>query len=205
MGGCRVRCLRAAKSRGLNQGWVLMSFTPPARQPYRLLRSTWQGAHGWRQLSTGAHNVCRCGGGRAGGASWGAAADTGGLSSAPASKRLPACLPACLPPSNPGTPPDLQQLAHEVPRRHREVGGEGEGALQDLLVGGQRVVVIEGRVSRHHLVHQHTQSPPVHRLAMALQGKQWGKGRGGEEAGGGGSGGGQWGSQPPKASPACPA
>ncbi len=41
MGGVVVPCLRAAKSRGRNQGWLLMSFTPPARQPYRLLRSTW--------------------------------------------------------------------------------------------------------------------------------------------------------------------
>ena len=40
MGGVAVRCLRAVKSSGRNQGWLLMSFTPPARQPYRLLRST---------------------------------------------------------------------------------------------------------------------------------------------------------------------
>lgn len=40
MGAFRVHVLRAPKSSGRNQGWLLMSFAPPARQPYRLLRST---------------------------------------------------------------------------------------------------------------------------------------------------------------------
>ena len=42
MGGSSERCLSAPKSRLRNQGCSRMSRAPRARQPYRLLRSTWQ-------------------------------------------------------------------------------------------------------------------------------------------------------------------
>lgn len=40
--------------------------------------------------------------------------------------------------------------------------------LQDVLVDHQRVVVGEGVDARNHLVDQHSQSPPVHGLAVSL-------------------------------------
>lgn len=40
--------------------------------------------------------------------------------------------------------------------------------LQDVLVDHQRVVVGEGVDPRNHLVDQHPQRPPVHRLTVAL-------------------------------------
>lgn len=64
MGAGRLRCRRAWKSTERNQGWLLMSLMPPAKQPYRLLRSTCSASGtvqlagvrgswlaGWQQLS----------------------------------------------------------------------------------------------------------------------------------------------------------
>ena len=49
-----------------------------------------------------------------------------------------------------------------------EVARELDLALQDLLVDGHRVVVIERVNASDHLVSQDAQGPPVDRLAMAL-------------------------------------
>lgn len=45
--------------------------------------------------------------------------------------------------------------------------GEVNLARENLLVDTKRVLVVERRVARKHLVNQNAKRPPVHRLAVA--------------------------------------
>ena len=56
----------------------------------------------------------------------------------------------------------LQQPTDEVGRVGVHAGRVGHGALEDLAVGGEVVLRLEGRVTVEHLVEEHAQRPVVH-------------------------------------------
>uniref|UniRef100_A0A182Q467 Uncharacterized protein n=1 Tax=Anopheles farauti TaxID=69004 RepID=A0A182Q467_9DIPT len=63
---------------------------------------------------------------------------------------------------------DLQQVAQQVLQLRAEVRREAHLAADDLLVDLDRLVGEERRVAGRHLVHEHTERPPVDRLVVAL-------------------------------------
>lgn len=62
----------------------------------------------------------------------------------------------------------LQQSSHNTPRFRRDVRREVEGIGEDSLVHNVHVLVIEWRQASHHLVDEHTESPPVNGLGIPL-------------------------------------
>lgn len=73
-----------------------------------------------------------------------------------------------------GTQPALripvQQSREEIPRGGWDniAAREGERFLQDLAVHLVGVLIVEWRQPRQHLIKQDTQSPPIHRLRVAI-------------------------------------
>jgi hypothetical protein len=136
-----------------NQGCVLISATPPAKHPHRLLRSicVGEGKPARSDLDT---TVCLT------------AMDD-------ACCGLEACnglqpTTCCEWNARRGGGAHLEQLSHQVPGCHREVGGKGEAPVQYFLIRLRRVIVVERRVARHHLEDKHAECPPVHGLPVTL-------------------------------------
>lgn len=71
----------------------------------------------------------------------------------------------------------VEQLGQKVlgGRRYHVVAGEVEGFRENLAVHLVRVLVVEGRQSRKHLVQKDSERPPIHRLVVALSHKQLGR------------------------------
>ena len=68
-------------------------------------------------------------------------------------------------------PPSKRRLLYLLVK----IAGELNLALEDLLVDGHRVIVIEGVNAGEHLVREDAQGPPVDRLAVALIQEDFGR------------------------------
>lgn len=66
----------------------------------------------------------------------------------------------------------LQQSGHHAPRFRGDVRREVERVGEDPLVHDVHVLIIERRQAGHHLVDQHTESPPVDSLGISLAFKE---------------------------------
>ena len=62
----------------------------------------------------------------------------------------------------------LQQTFQKVPSGRGYMWAESEWLVEDVVVHFGDVAAVEGRESVHHLVRDHTQTPPVDRSAVVL-------------------------------------